>query len=211
MEKKLRRFVVDETTEASVIFMPFAQMILRRLARLGELTFVMDGSAVGRGCMTLMVGAVFKNRVLPSTWLVYQGKKGHTTAQRHIMVGAQLPALLPQNAKVNGEYDNAEMLEFIIHKTNWKYIVRTPKSSWLIAEQEQAFQIKELQVKQNSKIGILNDGLEALTIARLAKVVDAVVGTLYRYFPSKDSLLLPLQLHALEEFAEALSSEFQNH
>jgi len=57
---------------------------------------------------------------------------------------------------------------------------------------------------------VAQHGLEALTIAKLAKELDAAVGALYRYFPSKDALLLSLQLHALEEFAETLESRVKS-
>lgn len=41
------------------------------------------------------------------------------------------------------------------------------------------------------------DGLEGLTIARLAGRVDAAVGALYRYFPGKEALVVALQARAL--------------
>lgn len=48
------------------------------------------------------------------------------------------------------------------------------------------------------------DGLEGLTIARLADALDAAVGALYRYFPGKDALLFSMQQLALDEFYEVL-------
>lgn len=50
------------------------------------------------------------------------------------------------------------------------------------------------------------DGLEGLTIARLANALDAAVGALYRYFPGKDALLFSMQQIALEEFHQILQS-----
>ena len=60
-------------------------------------------------------------------------------------------------------------------------------------------------------------GIEALTIPRLAKRMDASVGGLYRYFPSKEAILVALQKRAIDVFGalqadalrqvEALSSE----
>ncbi len=41
-----------------------------------------------------------------------------------------------------------------------------------------------------------NEGLEALTIARLAKVSGYSEGTMYRYFPTKEALLLALEERA---------------
>jgi AcrR family transcriptional regulator len=56
---------------------------------------------------------------------------------------------------------------------------------------------------------VAEQGLEALTIARLAKALDAAVGALYRYFPSKDALLVQLQVQALEDFHVDLTGEMQ--
>jgi AcrR family transcriptional regulator len=43
----------------------------------------------------------------------------------------------------------------------------------------------------------LQEGLEKLTIARLAKRIDAAVGALYRYFESKDALVAGMQRRAI--------------
>jgi AcrR family transcriptional regulator len=42
------------------------------------------------------------------------------------------------------------------------------------------------------------DGVEALTMQRLAREVDAAIGTVYTYFPSKGALLAEVQREALE-------------
>ena len=74
----------------------------------------MDGSQAGRGCMVLMVGVLYKKRALPIAWVVYKGKKGHTTAQRHIQALEKVVPLLPSNSEVvllgDAEYDTTEML-----------------------------------------------------------------------------------------------------
>lgn len=50
-------------------------------------------------------------------------------------------------------------------------------------------------------IVVVNEGFEALTIARLARDADAAVGALYRYFPSKDALIAALQRQAIARFS----------
>lgn len=52
----------------------------------------------------------------------------------------------------------------------------------------------------------LEDGLDRLTVARLAERVDAAVGSLYRYFPSKDALLAALQARAIEQLGVELDA-----
>lgn len=54
---------------------------------------------------------------------------------------------------------------------------------------------------------VAEEGLSGLTIARLADELDAAVGALYRYFPSKDALLAGLQVQALEGFVGELEQE----
>jgi AcrR family transcriptional regulator len=46
-----------------------------------------------------------------------------------------------------------------------------------------------------------DEGLDALTMARLASAVDAAVGTVYTYFPSKGALVAEVQREAIERIA----------
>src|SRR5512133_1517971 len=61
IEMRLRRWVKHATIDADVIYLPFARQVLEALASL-PLVLVMDGSQVGRGCMVLMVGVLYKKR-----------------------------------------------------------------------------------------------------------------------------------------------------
>ena len=83
IEKRMRRFVKNENVDEKVMYMPFAEMILQQLAQ-QTLYIAIDGSTVGRGCMSIMVGVVYRQRLLPLAWITYRGKKGHTTVARHI-------------------------------------------------------------------------------------------------------------------------------
>ena len=62
----------------------------------------------------VMVGVLYKKRALPIAWVVYKGKKGHTTAERHIQALEKVQALLPEGKEVillgDAEYDTTEML-----------------------------------------------------------------------------------------------------
>ena len=69
--------------------------------------------------MVLMVAVVYRKRALPLVWLVYRGKKGHTTAERHIEVLEKLKILLPEEAEVvlmgdaDDSYDFLEIPKFV--------------------------------------------------------------------------------------------------
>ena len=46
---------------------------------------------------------------------------------------------------------------------------------------------------------VVDHGFEALTMARLAQEVDTAIGSVYRYYQSKDHLLLAVQTRAIEK------------
>jgi AcrR family transcriptional regulator len=54
---------------------------------------------------------------------------------------------------------------------------------------------------------VSRDGFDALTMTRLAAELDLSVGALYRYFPSKDALVVELQAIAIERIHSMLGSE----
>jgi len=128
VEMRLRRWVKHGKIDADVIYMPFARQILASLAN-ASLVLVMDGSQAGRGCMVLMVGVLYKKRALPIAWVAYKGKKGHTSAQRHIQALEKVLPLLPAGSEVvllgDAEYDTTEMLVWVKANTDWQYVLRT--------------------------------------------------------------------------------------
>ncbi len=48
------------------------------------------------------------------------------------------------------------------------------------------------------------DGIEGLTIVRLAAKLGLAVGAMYRYYPSKDDLLAALEVRALDDYTRSL-------
>lgn len=158
IEMRLRRWVKHNRIDGDLIYLPFAQQILSVLAS-QELILVMDGSQVGRGCMVLMVGVVYKKRTLPIAWLVYEGKKGHTTAERHIEVLEKVKVLLPEDAKVlllgDAEYDTTEMLLWLQEKTTWNYVLRTSPQIYMSTELQE-HKIGNLPLKKDQVLRYLN-------------------------------------------------------
>lgn len=128
IEMRMRRFVKQDKVDVEITYMPFAQHILTALDE-EPLILAMDGSQVGRGCMVLMVGVVYHSRLLPIAWVVYKGKKGHTTAERHIEVLKKVLPLVPENSEVillgDAEYDTTEMLSWVQSKTSWYFAMHT--------------------------------------------------------------------------------------
>lgn len=132
LEKRMQRFVKNKRFEVVVNYLPFARQILTHLAD-KPLVLAIDGSAVGRGCMAIVVGVIYRKRAIPLAWLVYKGKKGHTTPERHIALLQKVLPLIPEGSQVlllgDGEYDTTEMLEWVTEQTDWEFVVRTAKKS----------------------------------------------------------------------------------
>ena len=152
IEMRLRRWVKNKAIDAEMIYVPFAKQMLEALSN-KELILVMDGSQVGRGCMVIMVGVLYKKRALPLAWLVYKGKKGHTTAERHIEVLQKVIPLIPQRARVvllgDAEYDTAAMQQWLQANTDWDYILRTSPQIYVTTEAgQQAIRDLPLTKKQ---------------------------------------------------------------
>lgn len=64
-------------------FLPYAEELVAVLAGQMQLLFAIDGSAVGRGCMALMISVIYKKRSLPLVWLVVAQANGHVDATLH--------------------------------------------------------------------------------------------------------------------------------
>ncbi len=101
---------------------------------------VMDGSQIGRGCMSLMLSVLFQKgnlkRALPLCWLVVSAKKGHFTQERHQRLLAQVKEIIPPNRQViflgDGEFDGPNLLADVA-QAGWHYVCRTAKNV-LLAE-----------------------------------------------------------------------------
>lgn len=131
LEKRMQRFVKNKRVDVAINYLPFAELILAHLAD-KPLLLAIDGSQVGRGCMAIVVGVIYKRRAIPLAWLVYKGKKGHTTADRHIAALQKIALLIPAGAQVvlvgDGEYDNTDLLEWVTDHTDWEFVVRSAKN-----------------------------------------------------------------------------------
>ena len=56
--KQMSRWVQNEAITFRLYFLPFVRPLLTNLAKVRPLVFIMDGSAVARGCVTLMVSLI---------------------------------------------------------------------------------------------------------------------------------------------------------
>jgi len=125
--KRFTRWVENERITYDTYFLPFAQAVLANLAQ-QPLVLIMDGSVVGRGCVTLMLSVVYGRRALPLAWLVVKGAKGHFPQTAHCALVAQIQPLIPSSTTViflgDGEFDGTD-LQKRLHGYGWQYVCRT--------------------------------------------------------------------------------------
>jgi hypothetical protein len=93
--KRYSRWVQNERIDYEGYYLPFVSQLLNHLASIRELVFIIDGSEVGHGCITLMISLIYGQRALPITWLVVRGCKGHLSERLHLDLLSQLQAILP--------------------------------------------------------------------------------------------------------------------
>jgi hypothetical protein len=125
--KRFSRWVENERISYDTYFLPFAQAVLASLAQ-QPIVLIMDGSTVGRGCVTLLLSVVYGRRALPLAWIVVKGAKGHFPETSHCALVTQIQPHMPSGATViflgDGEFDGTE-LQKTLDGSGWQYVCRT--------------------------------------------------------------------------------------
>ena len=153
--KRFARWVNNEAVDHAIYFTPFAMALLDSLAD-RTLVLVMDGSEVGRHCVTLLMSVVYKQRALPLVWYVAKGSKGHFAADVHCLVLAQVAALMPAHADViflgDGEFDGVA-LQALVQGYGWNYVCRTAKNI-LVTAADETFSLSALEIEPGERLSL---------------------------------------------------------
>jgi hypothetical protein len=156
--KRYSRWIQNERIDSEGYYLPFVQELLYRLAEIRELVFIIDGSEVGQGCITLMISLLYGKRTLPITWLVVRGCKGHLPEHVHLQLLGQLQDILPPNAKAiflgDGEFDGIE-LQAALQTMELQYVCRTAKNTQMY-ENDQLFSFSDLLIQPDDLVGVPN-------------------------------------------------------
>ncbi len=136
--KRFSRWVANDRVTIELYFLPFAEALVHSLAE-RTLLFVMDGSEVGRGCLTLMASVVYHKRALPVAWLVVKGSKGHFSDDVHVRLLAEVQALVPEGSDVivagDGEFDGLAF-QAAVADYDWHYVCRTAVNTQVCSDGE---------------------------------------------------------------------------
>lgn len=128
--KRFSRWMDNAGIEFDMYFLPFVQALVECLAQ-WPLVLVIDGSTVGRGCVTLIVNVVYRQRALPIAWVVIKGSKGHFPEETHVALLQQVHQMIPADARVvflgDGEFDGIT-LQTTVNEWGWEYVSRTAEN-----------------------------------------------------------------------------------
>ena len=152
--KQLSRWVQNENITFGLYFLPFMQPLLERLAAVRPLVLIMDGSAVARDCVTLMVSVLYAHRAIPIGWLVIEGEKGHFPTETHLTLLREVKALVPPTATVvflgDGEFDSPE-LQAELAGYEWEYACRTAKNIQIEVDEKWS-SLADLEVTRGQRL-----------------------------------------------------------
>jgi hypothetical protein len=144
--KLIHRFIKNPHLSYETHFVPFIEVVIASLG-LNEFRLSIDSSQVGRGCLVLVIGLVYKKRVIPLAWMVYKGVKGHSSVEKQLDLLNQVLALLPEDASViltgDAEFDGTGVVEWLKAQPHWHYALRTAKNIIVRAETETVGQTLE--------------------------------------------------------------------
>ena len=154
--KRFGRWLDNDRIEAEVYYLPFVRELLSGLARLGTLVLVIDGSEVGRQCVTLLLSVLYKGRALPLVWVVVPGSKGHFPDATHQQLVEQVQPLLPAEADVlflgDGEFDGIG-LQAAVAAAGWHYVCRTAHNVQ-VCDAGEWFTLEEVDIAPGHTLGL---------------------------------------------------------
>lgn len=153
--KQFSRWINNETIIFDLYFLPFLEPLLAKLAAARPLVLVMDGSAVARGCVTLMLSVLYSGRALPIAWLVIAGEKGHFPAETHVTLLREVRPRIPDGATVvllgDGEFDSPE-LQAEAAGCGWDYVCRTAKNIQISPDGDTWSSLEDLGVTRGNRV-----------------------------------------------------------
>jgi len=133
IEQRIRRWLKNESIDVRVWFEPFVRAALA-LYQPEVVYIVMDTTQFGPACRALVVGLAYGGQVIPVSWRVVKGHKGHTEVALQLELLTEVRAYLPDAASVvlvaDTEFSAVELLKPIT-AWGWQYILRV-KGSTLI-------------------------------------------------------------------------------
>jgi len=138
--KKAKRWLTNKYTDCEFQYIPFLKDFLSYFCQQSRIYVAIDGSTIGKNCMTLMISIIWNNRSIPICWVVRQAPKGHFPEQMHVDLFTEFAKIikdcgLSQSEIVvlgDGEFDGDQLIK-LCQSEGWSYVLKTAKDT-LISE-----------------------------------------------------------------------------
>jgi hypothetical protein len=156
-EAAAKRFVENKYTDYKLHYLPYLSQVLVTIIAQASLahglSFVIDGSQMGKNHVALMLSVVYKKRSIPLYWVIKKGKKGHFPTEMHLELVQKaaniLKSLMRKDIPItllgDGEFDSVDLQKLCRKELGWNYVFRTANDS-ILHENDDFFQPKSLQM-----------------------------------------------------------------
>lgn len=152
--KRFQNWLQNAACTATTFFLPCVEPFLVALAAARPLELSIDGRAVGRHCVALVVSVVYRGRALPVAWVVVSGKKGHLPESTHLELLRLVHDIIPTWAEVivlgDGEFDGCA-LQAAVEQAGWSYVCRTAKNT-VVWRDDQKSSCAEMPVERDRPV-----------------------------------------------------------
>lgn len=123
-----KRWLSNKWVDFNLFYLPFAQYLIEKASKRGELLFVVDGSQVGSSHTCLIVSIIVKGFSIPVAWVVKKGEKGHFSEDTHLELMKMFHQIVPPSCRVvllgDGEFDGIRLTSWC-NEQNWEFAMRT--------------------------------------------------------------------------------------
>jgi len=151
---RFQRLVRNRNIEVEIEYNPFVVMVLAAVSP-EQIGVMIDSTKIGGNCICLMVSIYYKSRALPLAWMVYKGKKGHSSQQTQLALFQRVKNLLPETSSVimlgDGEFDGSQVIDWFETETTWQFVCRTDKTN-LIWYENQWIALEKLPLQPGQEI-----------------------------------------------------------
>jgi hypothetical protein len=159
-----KRWLKNKWVDYETFFIPVADFFLQKLARRGELIFIIDGSLIGPCNTALMLSVLWQGKSIPIAWVVRQGEKGHLPEQMHLDLIHCLLAVCPANCRIvllgDGEFDGQRLRQLCLGRS-WEFVVRTSNTQKINCAGEWA-PIRTLQAGPGDEYVFVENALDGI-------------------------------------------------
>jgi len=155
--ERFRRFVRNPNVIVDAAYNPFAKMILSAVQS-ETITLMIDTTNMG-SCIALCISVYYKGRGLPLAWVVYRGKKGHSSQKVQLALFEYVRSLIPTHNRVvllgDGEFDGSLLLQWLSALPLWDYVCRIDRTTSIEVDGEW-ISIQELPLDEKQEELFIN-------------------------------------------------------